>query len=106
MRCDIKENEKNYTLQVEMPGVEKKNISLDLNNGYLTIEAKHGSESEEKDDEYGYIRRERYFGSSSRSFYVGDIDEKDIDAELKNGVLHVTVPKEKKQEPKKRIEIK
>ncbi len=106
MRTDIKEKEKEYELQVEMPGLSKKDISLDLNNGYLTIEAKHSNETEEKDDKHGYIRRERYYGSSARSFYVGDVEEKDIDAKLENGILYVTVPKEKKQETKKRIEIK
>ena len=106
MKTDVEESANSYKLEVEMPGFDKGDISIDLNNGYLTIAAKQNSNDDEKDKKGNYIRRERYFGSCSRSFYVGDIDEKDIDAKLERGVLTVCIPKEKKEEPKKRIEIK
>lgn len=106
MKTDVLEEENGYTLEVEMPGVKKENINLELNNGYLTIEAKQNSESDEKDKKGGYIRRERYYGSSARSFYVGDIKEEDIQASLDSGILKIFIPKEKKEEIKKRIEIK
>lgn len=106
MKTDVREEENGYTLEVEMPGVKKENVNLELNNGYLTIEAKQNSNNDEKDKKGNYIRRERYFGSSARSFYVGDIKEEDIEASLDSGILKIYIPKEKREETKKRIEIK
>lgn len=106
MKTDVREEENGYTLEVEMPGVKKENVNLELNNGYLTIEAKQNSNNDEKDKKGNYIRRERYFGSSARSFYVGDIKEEDIEASLDSGILKIYIPKEKREENKKRIEIK
>ena len=106
MKTDVREEENGYTLEVEMPGVKKENVNLELNNGYLTIEAKQNSNNDEKDKKGNYIRRERYFGSSARSFYVGDIKEEDIEASHDSGILKIYIPKEKREETKKRIEIK
>lgn len=106
MKTDVCEDEKGYTLEVEMPGVKKDDINLELNNGYLTIEAKQSKNDDEKDKKGNYIRRERYYGTSARSFYVGDIKEEDIEASLDSGVLKIFIPKETKEENKKRIEIK
>jgi HSP20 family molecular chaperone IbpA len=106
MKTDVREEENGYSLEIEMPGVKKENINLELNNGYLTIEAKQVSNDDEKDKNGKYIRRERYYGSCARSFYVGDISEEDISASLDAGILKVHIPKEKKEETKKRIEIK
>ncbi len=106
MKTDVTENENDYVIEIEMPGYDKENISLELNNGYLTVEAKQKTNNDEKDKKGNYIRRERYYGSCSRSFYVGDIKEEDISASLDRGILNITVPKEKKVETKKRIEIK
>ena len=106
MKTDVREEENGYTLEVEMPGVKKENVNLELNNGYLTIEAKQNSNNDEKDKKGNYIRRERYFGSSARSFYVGDVKEEDIEASLDSGILKIYIPKEKREETKKRIEIK
>lgn len=100
MRTDIKENEKEYVLDVEMPGFDKKDISLNFENGYLTISAK----KDVKEENQRYIRRERAV-SCSRSFYMGDVDEKQIKAKYENGVLFVSVPKEKKEETKHSILI-
>ena len=106
MKTDVHEDENGYTLEVEMPGVDKKDINMELNNGYLTIEARQTSNETEKDKKGNCIRRERYYGSQARSFYVGDVNEDDISASLDKGILNVRIPKEKKQETKKRIEIK
>lgn len=100
MKTDIKETEKEYALDVEMPGFEKKDIALNFENGYLTISAK----KEASEDSARYIRKERAM-SCSRSFYMGDVDEKQIKAKYENGVLLVTVPKERKEESKHAISI-
>lgn len=104
MKTDIKEDEKQYELDVEMPGFKKEEINIDLNDGYLTINAKREDKHEES-NEHGkkFVRRERSY-SASRSYYVGDkIKENDIKAKYENGVLSLIVPKE---EPKKLPEHK
>lgn len=106
MKTDVKENEKEYELEIDMPGFDKKDINLNLKDGYLTIHAQKEDKLDEKDKKGNYIRRERKYGSCSRSFYVGDIKEEDIKAKLDSGVLTIVVPKEKpKQIQNKRIEI-
>ena len=102
MKTDVKENENDYELQVEVPGVNKENISIDYENGYVTIAAKTNKSKDEKDKEGNYIRRERYSGSYSRSYYV---DRESIKAKLDNGVLSIIVPKAKAEEQKKAIAI-
>ena len=99
MKTDIKETEKDYVLDVEMPGFEKKDISLKFESGYITISAKKDGADDSK-----YIRRERAV-SCSRSYYMGDVDEKQITAKYNNGVLTVTVPKEKPEEARHHIVI-
>lgn len=106
MKTDVKESEKGYDLEVEMPGFEKGDINLELNNGYLTITASRSEKNDESDKKDNYIRRERYYGNCARSFYVGDIKEEDIDAKLEKGVLSIYIPKETEKETKKKIEIK
>ena len=88
-----------------MPGVSKENISIDYENGYVTIAAKTNKSKDEKDKEGNYIRRERYSGFYSRSYYVGDVDRESIKAKLDNGVLSIVVPKVKAEEQKKAITI-
>ena len=105
MKTDVKENENDYELQVEVPGVNKENISIDYENGYVTIAANTNKSKDEKDKEGNYIRRERYSGSYSRSYYVGDVDRESIKAKLDNGVLSIIVPKAKAEEQKKAIAI-
>ena len=105
MKTDVKENENDYELQVEVPGVSKENISIDYENGYVTIAAKTNKSKDEKDKEGNYSRRERYSGSYSRSYYVGDVDRESIKAKLDNGVLSIIVPKAKTEEQKKAIAI-
>lgn len=109
MRTDVKETDNSYELDVDLPGVNKEDIKAQLKDGYLTITATSNNSKDEKDDKGNYIRRERYSGSWSRSFYVGDdITEDDIKAKFENGTLHLTVPKkepEKPQEEQKLISI-
>ncbi len=100
MKTDIKENENDYSIVVDLPGYDKDNIKIDVEDGYLTIHASMCDENNE--DENGkFVRRERYFGECSRSFYVGDVIEtEDVKAAFKNGILKLTIPK---KEEKKEI---
>ena len=108
MRTDIKENKNNYDIFIDLPGYEKENIKVDVENGYLNITASMDSKHEES-KEGKFVKRERYFGECSRSFYVGDnIESEDIKASFKNGTLKLEVPKkeETKELPEKKyIEI-
>lgn len=94
MKTDIKEHDAGYELTVDLPGIKKEDIKAELNDGYLTITAENNSSKEEKDEKGKYIRRERYTGSYSRSFYVGDgVTEQDIKAKFENGTLTLAIPK-------------
>lgn len=105
MKTDIKEGDKDYVLSVEVPGIEKDQIHLALEDGYLNISASENRNDDEKDKNGKYIRRERYTGSYERSFYVGDVKENDIHAKLNNGVLTVTIPKESPKSENRTIAI-
>lgn len=100
MKTDIKETDKNYVLDIEMPGMDKKDISLKFESGYLTVSAK----KQECESDGKYLRRERAT-SYSRSYYMGEVDEKQIKAKYENGILSVTVPKERPEEVKHHIAI-
>lgn len=107
MKTDIKENENDYNIDIDLPGFDKEDIKIDIENGYLNVSAKKESNNCEKEDGR-YVRRERYLGECSRSFYVGDsLNEEDIKATFKNGTLSLVVPKDdkKKIEEKKYIQI-
>lgn len=105
MKTDIKENDDGYTLFVDLPGIEKNNINVSLKDGYLTIEAK-AEEHNNPEKKEKYVHKERFYGVSSRSYYVGDVKENDVKAKYENGVLKLFVPKEKPEEQKEhRIEI-
>lgn len=106
MKCDIYEKDGNYHIEMDVPGFDKKDISIEANDGYLTITAEKNSEDEEKNGNKNYIRRERVYGKVERSFYLGDLDQDKIDAEFKNGILNIVVPKKEETSNKKRIEIK
>lgn len=94
MKTDIKENDAGYELTVDLPGIRKEDVKAELNDGYLTISAESSTSNDEKDDKGRYICRERYSGSYSRSFYIGDgITQSDISAKFENGTLKLTVPK-------------
>ncbi len=104
MKCDIYEDKGNYVIEADMPGLSKNDVTVDYNDGYLTIKAEKSSE--DKDEKKDYIRQERFYGSMERKFYVGDIDESKVSAEFKDGVLKVCMPKETIEKPSKTIEIK
>ena len=107
MKTDIREDENSYLLEVDLPGYSKDDIKIDITDGYLTINAK--VEKENNDEKKNYVRRERFTGEVSRSFYVGDdIKEDEVKANFKNGILTLEVPKlslEDKKKDKKYIEI-
>lgn len=95
MKTDIHEGDHNYTVEMELPGFAKEDIKADLNNGYLTITANRSEEKEEKNEHGECIHKERYTGTCSRSFYVGDhITQDDIKASFKDGILSLSVPKD------------
>ena len=95
MKTDVRETDSSYELDIDLPGFKKDEVTAKLENGYLTISASKGLNKDEKDKENGkYIRRERYAGAVSRSFYVGEhIQQEDIHAKFEDGILRLTVPK-------------
>jgi HSP20 family molecular chaperone IbpA len=103
MKCDIYEKGGNVHIELEIPGYDKKNIKLDVENGVLTVEGHTDIEKEDKEKKY--FRKERVSGSFRRKFTIGDVNEKDIHASFNNGVLKVSFPKEQKKESKKYIQI-
>lgn len=108
MRTDIQEKDNQYILDMDLPGYEKEDIKAQLKDGYLIITAQKNEISEEKDEKGDYIRRERYSGKCSRSFYVGEgVKEEDIKASFNNGILQLTFPKQadKKEDNTKYITI-
>lgn len=116
MRTDIMENENAFELLIDLPGYKKEDVSAVLEDGYLTIKADMKQETDEKKNDKDkkaalpkYLRRERFYGTTSRSFYVGeDVTQEDIKAKFEDGILKVTVPKIEKKpeiEQKKYISI-
>ena len=94
MKTDVKEKDNAYEVTIDLPGFKKDEIQIQLENGYVTVSAAKGLDKDEKDKEGNYIRRERYAGTLSRSFYVGDaVSEEDIHAKYEDGILKLSVPK-------------
>ena len=94
MKTDVRETEDGFELDIDLPGFKKDEVTAQLDNGYLTIQASKGLDKEQKDKKGKYIRKERYAGSMSRSFYVGDaITEEDVHAKYEDGILKLSVPK-------------
>ena len=108
MKTDIREKKDKYLIDIDLPGYDKENIKIEVEDGYLTVQATIDSNTEEKDEEK-FVRRERYMGTCSRSFYVGeDVKSEEIKATFKKGILRLEVPKkEEKKElsEKKYVEI-
>ena len=98
----VRETEDSYELDVDLPGFKKDEVNVELKNGYLTIQAAKGLDKDETDKKGKYIRQERYAGSCSRSFYVGeDVEAGEVAARFENGILQLSIPKkEHKQLPK------
>ena len=94
MQTDIKEKANEYCVTMNLPGFKKEDIKGEIKDGYLVITASTNTENEDKDEDGKYIRRERYSGTCSRSFYVGeDVTQEDIKGEYKHGILKLFVPK-------------
>ena len=109
MSTDVFEKEDGYEIDMNLPGFKKEDVTGEVKDGYLIIKASTKNSKDEKDAKGKYIRKERYAGAMSRSFYVGDaVSEEDIHAKYENGILHVTFPKEetkKEAEEKKFVSI-
>ena len=108
MKTDIREHDRGYELDVDLPGFKRDEIKVELENGYLTISAAKGLDKDEQDKQGKYIRRERYAGAMQRSFYVGDaVTEEDVKAKFEDGILRLSIPKKdaKAVETKKTIAI-
>ena len=110
MKTDVKETKDGYELEMELPGFTKDEVTAELKDGYLTIKAEtNRNEDEKSEDGSKYIRKERYFGSTQRSFYVGEnLTEEDIKAKFENGILKIALPKNEslpEKETKKLIAI-
>ena len=104
MKTDIKETDNGFELDIDLPGYKKEDVKAELKDGYLTITASRNENKDEKDSEGRYVRRERFTGTASRSFYVGeDITEEDVKAKFEDGILKLSVPK---KEPKPEEEVK
>ena len=105
MKTDVHEHEDHYEVDIDLPGFKKDEITLSLENGYLTVNAAKGLDKDEKDKKGRLIRQERYAGTMQRSFYVGDaLTEEDIGARFENGVLSLNVPKrEARKVPEKKV---
>ena len=90
MKTDVKETDSGYEVDIDLPGFKKDEINVQLDNGYLSISAAKGLDKEEKNKEGKYIRKERYAGAMSRSFYVGDaLTQEDIKAKYESGILRL-----------------
>ncbi|MGN8922104.1 Hsp20/alpha crystallin family protein [Lachnospiraceae bacterium HCP28S3_F9] len=98
MKTDVKETDSGYEVDIDLPGFKKDEIQMQLENGYLTVSAAKGLNKDEKNEDGRYVRRERYAGSVSRSFYVGEnVTEKDVHPKYENGILSFKMPKDDKK---------
>ena len=108
MKTDIKEKGDKYIIDIDLPGYDKENIKISVEDGYLTVQATIDSNDEEK-EKGKFVRRERYMGTCSRSFYVGeDVKSEDVKASFKKGILTLEIPKieeSKKLPEKKYVEL-
>lgn len=104
MQCDIYEKDNNINIEMDIPGFNKEDINIEINKGNLVVTAE---KNEEENEGKKYLRRERkFYGKYQRSFYLGEIDEENIEASFENGILKISIPKKTEEETKKLIEIK
>ena len=105
MKTDIKEKKDKYLIDIDLPGYDKEDIKMEISDGYLTVHATVNKEVDDEKEKGKYVRKERYVGECSRSFYVGEnVKEEEIKAKFKNGTLTIEVPKkdDKKELPEKK----
>ena len=93
MKTVVREVENHYEVDIDLPGFKKDEVNVELQDGYLTVSASKGLDKDQKDKEGRYIRQERYSGTCSRTFYVGDLKKEDISAKYEDGILRLTLPK-------------
>ena len=106
MKTDVHEHDDHYEIDIDLPGFKKDELTLNLENGYLTVGAAKGLDKEQKDKKGKVIRQERYAGAMQRTFYVGEaLTEEDIHAKYENGVLSLTIPKKDQKELPERKSI-
>lgn len=99
MKTDVRETDDSYELDIDLPGFKKDEVKVDLKNGYMTISAAKSLDKESEKKNERYIRRERYSGQMTRSFYVGEeIEPKDVSAKFEDGILKVSIPKKEHRE--------
>ena len=99
MKTDVRETDNSYELDIDLPGFKKDEISVQLDNGYLSISASKGLDKDEENKNGKYIRRERYAGAMNRTFYVGSqLTQQDIQAKFEDGILKISVPKKDVQQ--------
>ncbi len=104
MQCDIYEKDNNINIEMDIPGFNKEDINIEINKGNLVVTAE---KNEDENEDKKYLRRERkFYGKYQRSFYLGEIDEENIEASFENGILKISIPKKTEEETKKLIEIK
>ena len=106
MKTDIREKDDNYEVSIDLPGFKKEDITVELDNGYITISASKNLDKDENNKKGKLLRQERYAGSMARSFYVGEnVEKEDIDANYRHGVLNLTIPKKalEKKIPEKNL---
>ena len=104
MQCDIYEKDNNINIEMDIPGFNKEDINIEINKGNLVVTSE---KNEEENEDKKYLRRERkFYGKYQRSFYLGEIDEENIEASFENGILKISIPKKTEEETKKLIEIK
>ncbi len=103
-KIDVKEDEKEYLVEAELPGIDKKDVNLSIDDGRLCISVNKEEVKEEKEGK-NYIHRERRYSSMQRNVFLAEADDEGIKAQLNNGVLHITVPKKVEQDKSKAIEI-
>ena len=105
MKCDVYEKDGNYNIEMDIPGYKKNDISIECDDGLLTVTAEKKYENKEEDKSKKYIRRERHYGKVSRTFTFNDIDQDGIRADFHEGILKIVVPKKEQSDSKKVIEI-
>ncbi len=106
MKTDIREKDDNYEISVDLPGFKKEDITVELENGYITINASKNLDKDENNKKGKLLKQERYAGSMTRSFYVGEnVEKEDVDANYRHGVLNLTIPKKaiEKKIPEKNL---
>ena len=104
MKTDVRQTEDGYELDIDLPGFKKEDVSVKLENGYLTVSAARAVDENEAKDSSGYIHKERWSGSCSRSFYLGDgISKQDVKARMEDGILHLTLPKKAPELPENNL---